>query len=598
MRLVGNHGIGRLSALGGVAVLALMPALAAAQSVTPTREELDRAQIRQPEDRATGRVTVDGEVERTPCPLAEPRFANVKVTIGGAEFRNLGPVPAAALNDSFAEFVGREVPIATVCEIRDRAATTIRRMGYLAAVQVPPQRIEANGTVVFDVLMAKLVGIQVRGDAGNSEKLIAASLEPLKNKPAFNVREAERHLLLARDLPGYDVRLSLRPANTVPGEVVGEVTVTRRQFQMEANVQNYGGHAVGRWGGLIRAQINDLTGMGDSTILSVFNTAQTREQTVLQAGHSMAIGADGLRLSGNLTYAWSRPAIVGGGLKSETLIGSLGLSYPVLRRQASNVRTSFGLDWVDQDVTFNGTLITRDHLRVLYAQADFDMIDPDSLVSTIGYSAREPKWRAGGSLEVRQGINALGASDDCGPGPNFSACAAPRVPLGRIEGDPSAFVVRASGTFEYRPSPLIAFSLSPRAQYSSSPLLSYEEMSTGNYTVGRGYDPGTLTGDSGVGFSAEVAAFSLMPKSIKHVAVQPFAFFDAAWIWNNDSTFNGIDPQRLYSAGGGIRAVWGDKARIDFTVAAPLRKAGVGATRRGDVRFLINFTTQILPWNY
>ena len=98
--------------------------------------------------------------------------------------------------------------------------------------------------------------------------------------------------------------------------------------------------------------------------------------------------------------------------------------------------------------------------------------------------------------------------------------------------------------------------------------------------------------------SAELRYGSFVPANTRSFAVQPFAFFDAAWIWNNDSTFNGIDPQRLYSAGGGIRAVWGDKARIDFTVAAPLRKAGVGATRRGDVRFLINFTTQILPWNY
>ncbi len=43
----------------------------------------------------------------------------------------------------------------------------------------------------------------------------------------FNRFEAERYLLLAGDLPGYDVRLALRSAGRARGEVIGEVTVAR-----------------------------------------------------------------------------------------------------------------------------------------------------------------------------------------------------------------------------------------------------------------------------------------------------------------------------------------------------------------------------------
>ena len=46
--------------------------------------------------------------------------------------------------------------------------------------------------------------------------------------------------------------------------------------------------------------------------------------------------------------------------------------------------------------------------------------------------------------------------------------------------------------------------LAPRAQYSPDVLLSYEQISAGNYTVGRGYDPGTLTGDSVFGVSTDM----------------------------------------------------------------------------------------------
>jgi hemolysin activation/secretion protein len=436
--------------------------------------------------------------------------------------------------------------------------------------------------------MARLVAIEVRGDAGNSERLIAAHMEALKGQPLFNVHEAERHLLLARDLPGYDVRLALRPAGTAPGEVVGEVTVVRRRVEMDVNVQNFGSRAVGRFGGLARVRFNDLTGMGDSTVLSLFNTAQPDEQTVLQAGHSMALGGDGLRLSGDFTYAWTRPDIDGLDLSSKTMIATAALSYPLVRRQVHTLLASGGLDVIDQDLRIGSAPLSRDRLRVLFLRLEGEMIDPDSLISTAGYSGIEPKWRMGGNLELRHGLAGLGASEDCG---NAATC----VPTSQLGGDASALVVRAGVQAEYRPAPALTFALAPRAQYSPDQLLSYEQMSAGNYTVGRGYDPGALTGDSGVGVAAELRYGRITPKGPGAIALQPFLFFDAAWVWHQGSSFAGLDPQKLYSVGGGVRATWDNHARIDLTLATPLRKAAF-QTERGDTRLLMSVTTRILPW--
>ena len=63
----------------------------------------------------------------------------------------------------------RTCPISTVCEIRDRAATILRDAGYIAAVQVPEQRIE-DGIVHFQVLMAHLTQVRVRGEATGAER--------------------------------------------------------------------------------------------------------------------------------------------------------------------------------------------------------------------------------------------------------------------------------------------------------------------------------------------------------------------------------------------------------------------------------------------
>ena len=62
-------------------------------------------------------------------------------------------------------------------------------------------------------------------------------------------------------------------------------------------------------------------------------------------------------------------------------------------------------------------------------------------------------------------------------------------------------------------------------------------------------------------------------------------------MWNEDTTFDGLDPQKLFSAGGGLRAAYGDLARLDVTVAVPLNRGGFLA-ERPDPRLLVSLTTQ------
>ena len=77
-------------------------------------------------------------------------------------------------------------------------------------------------------------------------------------------------------------------------------------------------------------------------------------------------------------------------------------------------------------------------------------------------------------------------------------------------------------------------------------------------------------------------------------------------VWNTASSRNlrGIieSPERLYSAGGGIRLAYGDRGNLDIGAAVPLRAAGLNTANpgqpatRGDVRVLVNLTVRLLPW--
>ncbi len=559
-----------------------------------TREEITRKPVAPLPRSVAQSISVNDGIERAPCPLAAPEYADLKLTLTGAEFRNLKGISADLLKPAYAAYIGQSISIATVCDIRDSAATILRRAGYLAAVQVPPQKIE-GGQVQFDVLLAKLVDFQVRGDAGKAEGLIAGYLSAIKEQPVFNILEAERYLLLARDIPGYNVRLTLRPAGTAPGEVIGEVLVDYTPIEAEANIQNYGSKETGRFGGLAQVHFNGLLGIGDRTSLGYFATADFKEQHVVQLNHQSRIGKEGLTLAGDFYYAWTKPSIGPGiDLTSNTWVGAIEARYPVVRRQTQNMIVAGGLDLINQKVRVGGLPLSTDKLRVAYARVDYDVFDAGSLGSVAGYSASEPRWRFGGSLEARQGLAILGNSKDCGP--TLARCALPGVtPISKVEADTTAFVLRGNAVAEYRPTPKIALVGTMRMQYAFDALLSFEEFSAGTFTIGRGYDPGTLTGDSGFAFTGEVRFGSLVPESATSTAFQAYAYTDTAWVWNEDLSTPGTDPQRLTSAGGGLRIAYGDRVNLDIGAAFPLKKAGL-LTARPDARFLMNLTIRLLPW--
>lgn len=556
----------------------------------PTREEVTRPVTPTPITRAP-RLEVEGGIERAPCALDGPQYQSIHFVLRGAEFEGLKGLTKEQLASAYAPFVGRDVPISVVCEIRDRAGTILRNAGYIAAVQVPEQRI-GDGTVRFQVLMAHLAQVRVRGDASGAEKIIAGYLNRLTREPVFNRNQAERYLLLASDLPGYTVRLTLRPAGTAPGEVIGDVTAQRMIGYADFNIQNGGSESLGPWGGLIRAQAFGLTGLGDRTTVSFFSTADFKEQQTVQLGHDFRLGSEGMSVGGAFTYAWAKPTIPNAEVLARTMLATIEVGYPFVRRQAQTIRGSVGMDVVNQDVELNTIPLTRDRLRVGFIRLGFDSVQTDF---GSGFSAAEPPWRLNGLVELRQGLKLLGATD-CG---EFGAdCVGPGlVPPSRPEGQADATVLRYTVNGEYRPIPKLTFALGARAQYAWKPLLSFEEFSAGNYTAGRGYDPGTLLGDMGFGTQAEIRLGSRIPQSARRPAIEGYAFWDHAIARNRDKFATVVSQaDSLDSIGGGARVNF-DRFALDAAVAVPLTRVGPDNVRP-DPRVLVSLTSRLWPWSY
>lgn len=574
--------------VGMVGCAVLPNAVLAQAQAAPSRDDLTVGQNTAPAARPST-LSVEGDIERGPCPLSAASFSDTTVTFSQVEFAGLPGVDASVLDEAWRSGVGQELPITSLCDIRDLAATILRAQGFLAAVQIPPQRIEPNGTVKMDILAAKLVEVQLRGDSGNSGALIAAHLKNLTNRQWFNSREAERHLLLLQDLPGFDVRLVLRSAEGAPGEVVGDVVVERVASDFTAGMQNLASPGSGRLGGFVEMGLNDLTGHGDRTTLSIYSTVDIQEQQVFRLGHEFSLGSNGLRLGGDLLYGQGNPS--GGPFESETLVSGLHLSYPLFRTQAESVWGTVGFDVIDQTLNFGSTRLSKDKLRVAYLRFQHQLIDPVSLRGGGGYSPRQPHFSSALSLELRKGIGGFGASKSCDP---IANCLAPNIPISDLTADPSGLSARFQGTFEYRPLRDFTIAYSPLLQVADGHLLSYEQVSLGNYTIGRGIDPGVAIGDGAAGGSFEFRYGSTIPSGPEEIALQPFVFFDQARTWvNDDRAFR--DPANVYSIGAGVRGRYGNHADFGLTLAVPLAKAGY-QTKKGPARVLFTFSTRLLSW--
>jgi hemolysin activation/secretion protein len=143
--------------------------------------------------------------------------------------------------------------------------------------------------------------------------------------------------------------------------------------------------------------------------------------------------------------------------------------------------------------------------------------------------------------------------------------------------------------------PKLTFALGTRMQMAWKPLLSFEEFSAGNFTIGRGYDPGTLLGDRGFGSQAEIRFGRRVPTAADKPAVEAYAFWDHAWVHNLDRLFIVAGSTHLNSVGGGARVNF-DRFALDAALALPLTRVGI-ENERPSPRFLLSLTTRLWPWS-
>ena len=472
----------------------------------------------------------------------------IHFTLKDIQITGAKALSAAQLSGLYQNLLGKDVTLADILTLADKIEQAYRDAGYiLVRAFVPPQRVR-DGVFTINVVEGQVAHVTVEGGAPATQEQVKAYLQKSVGVAPLPLTTMERSLLLANDLPGVTASGVLKPAEDVAGASDVVVDVSQPRFTGGLGVDNRGSRFSGLWTLTGDAQVNSL--FGDDQLGASLTTApDASEQVAGQLRYRRVIGDDGLiaSLIGTVTHGQPGSTLAAFDVRTDSWAVGPRLTYPLIRTRRETLSLDGGFTAQDAHVGILGSGFSHDHWRVLDLGATY------LLRNWLGGA-----WAA--TLDVAQGLPIFGAT------PDHSTI------LSR-KGGVTDFT-KLTGFGRYSALLFGGFStvLTAQGQYSFSPLITGEQISFGGLGIGRGYDPGGITGDHGIGGSAELRYDAQLSNAIV-LALEPYVYFDTAHTWyiqRGAAIDSALRDQSVASVGGGVRASLPYDATLGLEVSQTL----------------------------
>ncbi len=505
-------------------------------AVEPGRDRPPPAEPTQPSFDFTIEAPSRSQIPRA---VEELRFTLTDVQIEGAQ-----TLPAQEFRPLYQNLLGQEVTVSNILDVADAIEDMYRRKGFvLTHAFVPPQRVD-NGVFKINVVEGYVASVTIEGGDAATQALVRSYVEPVMDVRPLSLSALERALLLANDIPGITASGVLRPAPNTPGASELVVTIVETRATGGLAVDNRGSRFQDVWtlGGDVEA--NGLVGAGDQLAANYSSSPNVLEKSSAQLRYRRPVGTDGMTASLIATESWGEP---GGSLKPFDLVTTslaVGprLSYPIIRTRAESLSIEGGFTVQQANVESLGLPFSHDQWRV----ADVGL--------TYSRLALGGIWS--GSFDGAEGLGILGATPDGTQTLSHPGAATEFTKL--------------TASFRHVRTLIgpLSLAISGQGQYGFAPLVAGEQITFGGTQIGRGYDPGALTGDEGAGGSAELRWDEHFP-SFYLETVEPYVYFDTGKVWNFHPNQGG--GQSIDSTGFGLRFFLPHAISTDFEVSRTLR---------------------------
>lgn len=472
----------------------------------------------------------------------------VMVDVRAIDIDGVTAYPSNAFAELTTGLLGKKVPLADLFRAAAAIETRYRHDGYILARAIVPAQEAADGHFRIQVIEGYVSAVDLTGDAGGEAGLLHQYLDPVTVARPVRIAAIERALLLANDVSGITARAVLTPATDTPGAARLVVEIHRKPIGAFATINNRGSRFAGPITGTIGLDLNGLGKFGGH-VGGIYFTTFNNEQNYGDLDVDGRIGGSGLKMRAWGSYASSRPGSILAPLdiRSRSLVGGVGLDYPLIRTRALSVWTHGSFEFTDDRTDILGKRDSADRQRIVRIGLSAQLQDPWRGSDTISFTAHK-------------GLDIFNASQDGEP-----------TPQSRVGGRSDFFKLTSTAS-HYQPlysAPWggIALQLSAAGQYAANKLLALEQFHVGGEALGRGFNPSQYSGDDGVAADAELQLTLLKP--IGPITGQQFyAFFDAASVRDRGSTRGWTDIQ---SAGGGIRADIGPRFSAQLELAIPYK---------------------------
>jgi hemolysin activation/secretion protein len=514
---------------------------------------LDRERGRTPpEARSMPRLRIDED--RKPSDADE----SIRFILGSLHLEGNTVFSEAELLAPYAGLYGSQISFATLNGIAADLTKKYRDSGYLLSrVILPAQEVdERTANIRLAAIEGFISSIEYVGDENTVrrfKKYFASVEQGLLGKKPLKHADFEREMLLLQDLPG------VRVASRFKESAVSGASILVLELDPDIADASLGWGSTGTESagpGIFSASVgvNTLPLIGARTTVSYTQANQFEEYSSIHVGQSYRF-ANGLALNASYAYSSSPKPDTNFArqfdYETNSKTFSFDVSYPLIRSRDMNLSLGAGYEHRNSTAYLLDERYTRDRLRALSANLNFDFSDEWGGVTQIIPSLYQ-------GLDVFEATNHDPKATNTLAGAHFFKA---DLYLSRNQQLPWNLSLFAAA----------------EGQFADSTLSSYNKFSFGGSQFGRGYDPGVIEGDN-------AAAASLEPRwtwyLTENTALQPFAFIDWGTVWTSRSVDGLRDEEHGASFGGGVR-LWGHAGKSylpDFNVSAfigkPLQRAG------------------------
>jgi hemolysin activation/secretion protein len=480
-------------------------------------------------------------------------------------------LPDAALRGAVSGLEAQEATLARIEDARLALLRGYRDFGfpYVAVTAGLAPRADGSADLTFSVIEGYVAEVALEGGIGPASAQVLRFLRPLEGQRPLSAAALERALLLATDIPGVEARGVLRPIEGEPGALQLVVRLSRQAVSGFFNLDNRGYDLTGAWQGLLSAQLNSVTALGERTEIAVLGSEGGR-QGFVQGSGEVYLGSSGLRLRGFVGTGHATPGspLSAIGYRGDTTLAGVALAYPVIRSRPLNLAIAAQADGFDSVVDIRpgdqGRLRqSSDSVRALRLSVDFAAQDavfafaPAAAVSTA-------------VLRFHQGVAALGASDSGSPlasrfGSDFG--------FTRIVAEAS----RSQPLFSPAEGWLVSLYGLVAGQWSNDLLPPAERFFLGGNRLGRGFYAGQVAGDRALAGTLEVQANRVwdvaLPQGALRLGTQFYLFRDGGKARDNGPL---ALERSLESWGGGVRMQFDDRVQLDLEAVRRLTRTPDG----------------------